>query len=275
MIGKTTNGSGFGGTIRYCLDDSKNPEILYKNGVSHISPGGLTHEFVVISSENQNISKPVWHSSLSFANEDKMTNEKMIEIANRFMEKAGFSKENNQWVIIKHNDRPHTHCHIVANRVGFDGKAVSDFYSKSRTVQYAKEIEQEFNLIKTQDIAKNRRLDNPLNKTIDPVKEQLKTTLQRALGRRDVQSFDKFVNEIQKQGIELILAKHSKTGKVYGISYTFKGNTYKGSDLGKQFAFNGISSQLGAVGISVASNLVPTLKTIFKVAKIISRGIDI
>lgn len=274
MIGKTKIGRGFKGTIGYCLDESKKPEILHQNGAVHNNPQGLTREFVVISSENQNISKPVWHSSLSFAKEDEMTNKRMVEIANRLLEKAGFSKDNNQFLIIKHNNTKHTHCHIVANRVGFDGKAVSDYYSKSRTVQYAKELEKEFHLVKTNDVAKKRRLINQQNKAIDPVKDHLKTVLKKALGKPHVNSFDKFANALQKQGIQVNLAKHRKTGKVFGVSYTYKGNTYKGSDLGKKFAFKGLTDQLGDVGLSAAANLAPAIKIVRRAANIISKSID-
>ena len=84
----------------------------------------------------------------------------MQEIAIAFMEKAGFSSENNQFIVIKHNDKGHTHCHIVANRVGFSGKAVSESFSKSRTVSIAKQLENEYNLTKVQELSKERWLKN-------------------------------------------------------------------------------------------------------------------
>jgi hypothetical protein len=275
MIGKTKIGRGFKGTLLYCLGKDKNPEILGQNGSCYSNPKELTREFVAISSENRNISKPVWHTSLSFAKEDEITKERMVEIANRFLEKAGFASHNHQFVIIKHNDTAHTHCHIVANRVGFDGKAVSDFYSKSRTVQYAKELENEYELVKTSQIAKDRGLSKSRDIDVSASKDNLKSILQRAISNGKVKTFDGFVGSLKKEGVEVNLAKYRKNNQAYGISYTYNGVTYKGSEIGKQFALKGISNHFGNMGVSVVANIAPTIKVIRRVANIISRGIDI
>lgn len=267
MIGKTKTGRGFKGTVLYCLQENKTPEILDMNGLSHTDKRGITHEFIALSSTNDNISKPVWHSSLSFSNGDGITNEKMVEIANRFMEKAGFSKENNQWVIIRHNDTDHVHCHIVANRVGFDGKAVSDYYFKSRTVQYAKEIENEYGLVKVQEIAKDRRLALELKSTIDPNKEQIKKRIEALLKQPKVNSFDVLIGELKKEGIEMNVLTHANTGKPYGVSFRMGEVTYKGSEIGKQFAFKALNNHL-----SPLSAPVPSIKVIKTAINIISKG---
>ena len=262
MIGKTKTGAGFKGAIYYCLQDKKTPEILDLNGLSHTDAKGLTREFNAICSENPNISKPVWHSSLSFTKEDNMTNDKMVEIANRFMEKAGFSKENNQFVIIKHNDRDHTHCHIIANRVGFDGKAVSDYYCKSRTVQWAKQIENEYGLTKVQDLAQRNRIDKTLIKTNDQTKEQLKETINRTLRQPEIKTLSNLAQNLLLQGVDMQILKHAKTGLEYGVSFCKDGKTYKGSEIGKQFAYK-----------SLSSNLSPTLRIAKTVVKLISKGL--
>ncbi|MDD2197745.1 MAG: relaxase/mobilization nuclease domain-containing protein [Bacteroidales bacterium] len=270
MIGKTKTGSGFKGTVQYCLQDKKTPEILDMNGISHTDKRGIVHEFVTLSSTNDNISKPVWHSSLSFPKEDKITDEKMIEIANRFMEKAGFSKENNQWLVIKHNDTKHTHCHIVANRVGFDGTTISDFYFKSRTVQYAKEIENEYGLAKVQEMAKERRAAIELNPTEAPNKEHIRKRVEALLKQPRVNSFEALRGELKREGIEMNVRTHAKTGKPYGVSFKMGETAYKGSDIGKQFAFKALNSQISPLNAPI-----PTLKIIKTAVKIVSKVIEL
>jgi len=270
MIGKTKVGISFRGTLDYCLQKKKNPEVLDLKGLAHKDAKGLTHEFVAISSDNSNISKPVWHSILSFTNDDKVTNEKMVEIANKLMEKVGFSKENNQWVIIKHNDTKHTHCHIVANRVGFDGKAVSDYYCKSRTVQCAKELEREYNLVRVQEIAKKKRLE----KTVDYDKEHLKRILEKFLRQSKINSFPKLEEALKAEGITMKVAYHSKTGEAYGVKFTMGDKSYKGSEIGKQYTFKSLNQKLTPV--SQALNVpLPSIKGIKTAVKIISKGLEI
>jgi len=273
MISKTKVGRGFRGTLGYCLQECKNPEILDLNGLAHKDAKGLTHEFVAISSDNPNISKPVWHSALSFTNEDKITNEKMVEIANKFMEKAGFSKENNQWVIIKHNDTKHTHCHIVANRVGFDCKAVSDYYYKSRSVEYAKEIEREYGLVKVQELAKIRRQEQNIEGIIDPDKERLKKTLEKNLKQPRIDSFSKLEEALKAEGITMKVAYHSKTGEAYGVKFSIGDKAYKGSEIGKQFTFKSLNQKLSPLSQTLNIPL-PSLKGINTAVKIISKGLE-
>jgi len=261
MIGKTRTHGGFRGTVYYCLQEKKNPEILELNGLSNTKPRGLYKEFEAIRNENQNISKPVWHSILSFK-EDNITNDKMVEIANRLMEKAGFSKENNQFVFIKHNDREHLHCHIIANRVGFNGRAVNDFYCKSKTVQWAKQLENEFGLIKVQDLAQRNRIEKTLSKTNDQTKEHLKETITKILRQPEIKTLSNLAQNLLLQGIDMQILRHAKTGLEYGVSFSKDGKIYKGSDIGKQFAFK-----------SLSSNLSPTLKMAKTVVKLISKGL--
>jgi hypothetical protein len=251
MIGKTTTGKGFKGVLNYCLQEKKKAEILDYNGLSQNDPKGLAKEFEIITQENINISKPVWHTSLSFSEKDKMTNEKMTEIANKFLEKAGFSKENNQFIIIKHNDKAHTHCHIIANRVGFDGNAVSDYYNKSRTVGWAKELEKEYKLEIVQVLAKEKRLEKELNKPFDLIREDLKSIIDKALKQTGLNSIYDLQKELKKSGIDTTILKHSKSGKEYGITYNIRDKIYKGSELGKSYALNAINNRISPVKIIV------------------------
>jgi len=264
MIGKTTTGKGFKGVLQYCLNEKKEAEILDLNGLSRNDAKGLAKEFEAITQENINISKPVWHTSLSFTKADKMTNERMAEIANKFLEKAGFTKENNQFVIIKHNDKANTHCHIVTNRIGFDGKAVSDYYSKSRTVGWAKELEKEFNLVKVQELAKENRLSKGLNKQLDVTRDELKSKIDSALKQPGVKTLQDLQTELRKSGIDTAIVRHAKTGKEYGVTFKLYNMIYKGSDLGKNYAFKALSM-----------NLSPTLKALKTVTKIIKNSIEL
>ncbi len=262
MIGKTKTGKGFKGVVYYCFQKEKNAEVLDLNGLSHSDTKGLIREFNAIRSENQNISKPVWHSSLSFSKEDKMTNDKMVEIANRFMEKAGFSKDNNQFVIIKHNDKGHTHCHIIANRVGFDGNAVSDYYCKTKSVQWAKQIEKEYNLTRVQELSKKRMIEETLSKSNEPTVIQLKETINKVLRQPEVKTLSNLAQNLLLQGVDMQILRHTKTGLEYGVLFSKDGKTYKGSEIGKQYAFK-----------SLSSNLSPTLRITKTVVKLISKGI--
>lgn len=261
MVGKTRTGSGFKRVVYYNFEKEKNSEILFSNGLVSSEPQGLIQEFEAIRSENPNISKPAWHTSLSFAKEDNITNDKMAEIAKRFMEKAGFTKDNNQFFVVKHKDAGHTHCHIVANRVGFDGKAVSDSFFKSKSVQWAKELEKEYGLTSVQEKAKVKKVEK--TKEFIPDKEFLKEAIAKTLESKGITSLEELSLKLREKGVDMEILKHSRTGKEYGVNFKVRGSTYKGSDLGKKFAYK-----------ALCSNLSPALKIATKlIVKGISHGI--
>jgi len=262
MIGKSKTGKNFKGLVYYCLQKEKNAEVLDLNGLSHSDSRGLIREFNVIRSENQNISRPVWHSSLSFSKQDKISNDKMVEIANRFMEKAGFTKENNQFIIIKHNDKEYAHCHIIANRVGFDGSAVSDYYCKTKSVQWAKQIENEYDLVKVQELSRKKMIEKTLEKSVDPNVIYLKEAINNVLKQPGINTLSNLAQNLLLKGIDMQILKHAKTGLEYGVSFSVGDKSYKGSEIGKQYAFKSLSNSLS-----------PTLKVVKTVTKIIAKGL--
>ena len=50
-----------------------------------------------------------------------------------------YSSRNNQFIAIMHNDTNHQHVHIVANRIGFDGKTVSDSNNYKRMADFCRQ----------------------------------------------------------------------------------------------------------------------------------------
>ncbi len=250
MIGRTSIGKGFMGNLIYLLDRKNKPEILMSNGIYGEKPGILARMFSAVSNDNLKVKNVVWHTSLSFDDNDHITHEKMIGAAERFLEKAGFSKDNNQYIIIGHNGTAHNHVHICANRVGFDGTCVDDSYCKSRTVQWSKEIEIEMNLIRVVD----KRNENTIIRDRVPVIEKAKKRIQLwtdlYLSREGRITFEGMMEYLKKQDIEMKVHAHINTGLAYGVSFKVGVVAVKGSKIGKKYSFkalyeriNGFSTQ--------------------------------
>lgn len=261
MICKTTSGKGFRALLDYCLKQEKDAEILELNGLTRSDPKGLAQEFRNVCEENLNISKPVWHTSLSFSKSDNISQEKMKEIANKLIEKLGFTRNNNQFMIVQHKDKEHMHCHIICNRVGFDGKAIGDFYYKSRTINATKQLESEYKLSRVQDLVRQKnRIYEQLNQ-MDPAKQEIRETINSLLKQPGIKTIPELAIELQKRGIDLNVVKHSKTGKEFGVTFKMNDKVYKGSELGKNFVLKSLLSQLD-----------PALKI---AVKIISKGLGL
>ncbi|HRI21277.1 MAG TPA: relaxase/mobilization nuclease domain-containing protein, partial [Panacibacter sp.] len=134
MIGKIATGKSFSGCLLYCLNDKQQKqdvipvmkdraEVLMLNKCGG-SQKELLKQFNEVRQLNTKLAKPVLHITLSFAPGEQLPKSKLIEICEQCAKDMGF--ENNQYVAIEHKDAAHLHIHIVANRIGFDKRTVTD-----------------------------------------------------------------------------------------------------------------------------------------------------
>ncbi len=82
----------------------------------------------------------VGHISLNFSAQDTnlISDDFMRQVAGEYMQKMGIT--DTQFIVVRHNDREHPHCHIVFNRVDNDGRTISDQNDRLRSVRACREI---------------------------------------------------------------------------------------------------------------------------------------
>lgn len=68
----------------------------------------------------------------------------MVEIAKKWMEQMGIS--NTQYIIARHHDTEHPHCHIVFNRIDNDGNLISDSNERIRNAKVCRALTKEYKL---------------------------------------------------------------------------------------------------------------------------------
>lgn len=89
------------------------------------------------------------HISLNFDTSDKITSERMLEVARAYMGKIGFG--NQPYLVYRHHDAGHDHCHIVTTNIRDDGKRIDTFNIGKRYSEPArKKIEEEFGLTRAE-----------------------------------------------------------------------------------------------------------------------------
>jgi hypothetical protein len=241
MIGKVTLGKGFAGAVRYVME-KPNAEVLFMSGISGDNPNMIARQFIAIADEKRDISKPVWHTPISFAYEDQVTNNLMISIAQDYLREIGFDLNQHQYLIVKHNDTKHQHFHILANRIGYDKKVVNDYYCKNRTAAVCDLLEQKYNL----SVARNHISTRSRNNKIPPndyYRREISGYIQSALIEDRVTSFDQLSENLAKHNIQMVLHKQS-TGRIYGISFQMEQYCYKGSSIGKDYNIKQIHKSL-------------------------------
>ena len=139
MIGKIKKGSGFKGCVNYVLGKEQ-AALLHADGVLTESRGDIIRSFCMQTGMNPDLKKPVGHIALSYSPVDtpKLTDEKMIQLAQEYMREMKIT--DTQYIIVRHQDREHPHVHIVFNRIDNNGKTISDRNDMYRNEQVCKKL---------------------------------------------------------------------------------------------------------------------------------------
>ena len=138
MIGKIISCSSFAGTVGYVMKEQS--RILAAEGIVPPEVRDMVRDFKDQTLLNPRIKNAVGHISLSFSpkDADKLTDAKMTGIAREYMERMGI--RDTQFLLVRHLDQAHPHCHLVYNRVGNNGQTISDKNIKVRNGKVCKEL---------------------------------------------------------------------------------------------------------------------------------------
>ena len=95
----------------------------------------------------KSIKDPVGHISLDFHPKDKprMTDELMAEIGQDYMRQMGLT--NTPFIVVRHYDKEHPHCHIVFSRVNYDGKILTQTTNFKKNERVCKAFNRKYQLM--------------------------------------------------------------------------------------------------------------------------------
>lgn len=121
------------------------------------------------------------HISLNFDVSEKLSQNKLNEIAADYMEKIGFGDQ--PYLVYQHNDAAHPHLHIVTTNIQEDGKRISIHnLGKNQSEAARKEIENKYGLVKAGSTPKQNLHTNCLNKAVYG-KSETKRTIDNIVGQ--------------------------------------------------------------------------------------------
>src|SRR5665213_4019370 len=113
-----------------------------------------------------------------------------------------FGFENNQFVAIHHKDTNHQHLHIVANRIGFDKKTVSDSNNYKKIANFCRKMEQQYELQQVLNPKKFLSNEMRLKPRLDTRKELLKACVKNALNQS--KNYAEFEQRIKAKSYQII-----------------------------------------------------------------------
>ena len=232
MIGKIVKGRSFKGCISYVLgnDDAK---ILASEGVLETDIKSIINSFYMQSLLNPKLSKCVGHIPLSFSPDDKerITDHVMERLAKEYMKLMGI--ENTQYIIVRHNNTNHPHCHIVFNRVDNDGKTISDKNDQYRNEKVCKQLKDKYNLTYGQG---KDKVNVQKLKGAEQTKYEIYHAIKDILLK--VKSWRQFEEVLKQKDISIEYKRKGQTNEIQGISFKKGEHSFKGSEIDRKFSYS-------------------------------------
>lgn len=230
MVGKVISGSSFSETVGYVMKEES--RILEAEGVMPPEVKDMVQDFKDQTLLNPRLKNAVGHISLSFSPKDalRMTDALMTQIAKEYMQKMGIT--DTQYLLVRHLDQPHPHCHLVYNRVGNDGQTISDKNIKIRNAKVCRELTEKYGLYLAQgkDDVRRERLREP-DKTKYEIHDAIKGCLPKC------KSWNELEGKLKEQGIGVRYKYCGNTDRKQGILFSKNGFEFSGSKIDRAFSF--------------------------------------
>ena len=200
---------------------SKDWKLISSSGDIRIYEGrkAMADDIARPSRQRKPIKDPVGHISLDFHPGDapKMTDELMTEVAQDYMRQMGLT--NTPYIVVRHYDKAHPHCHIVFSRVDYDGKILTQTTNFKKNERVCKALNLKYRLIQGKS-----KLNTDVSKLRG--KEKVRYLLVHDIARiflaPSVTDWNSYVDLLRRNGISV----KEKIGKSWSV------NLYYG--VGKQ-----------------------------------------
>ena len=156
--------------------------------------------------------------------------------------------QEHQVVAVTHKDTDNLHIHIIANRMSMNGVVYDTTFVSNKAARVAEELSRKHGLTIANEIRVEKRYQKPrANQTREASKERLRTMAYGLLGRYTnggLNGYASFRYELRQQGVTFEQMMNKKGG-IYGLKFLFEGQTFKASEIGREFGYNSLLKQFG------------------------------
>jgi hypothetical protein len=249
MTGNQIKGKGFRGALRYNLDkvERQVAEVL-DHSFASVSEKSIMKEIQFVRMLRPNLQKYFYHTSVNFPPSEDLSNQMMTQIGRDYLKANGFTQH--QFIMFRHKDAVHPHLHILVNRIGYDGKVLSDSndYKRSETILRNLEVKYKLTRVTPSKEVKERAMTKDeleMMKRTSGLSQKLKLQLiiKDLLRERRDMTTQVFIQALESKGVN-VLFNQARTGFVSGISYGYAGFTIKGAKLGNDFKWASIKKMI-------------------------------
>ena len=273
MIAKISSTENLGGALGYNFKKVEKGEanILLAAELYQSKEGRYTMEDVLADMEalipkNCRTKKTVFHCSLNPHPDEKLSDERLTQIAKEYMEALGYG--NQPYIVFKHNDIAREHIHIVSLRIDGEGKKINDKFEKRRSKQITDTLERKYDLIPSSKVADKAVEETPkIDITRGNIKEQVASALRTVLKHYRFCSLGELNATLSAYNLAVEEVKTEFRGKKYdGLVYVptdDKGGKVStpihASDIGRGVGYTAVQNRIQKSKQNVKP-LIPTVR---------------
>ena len=273
MIAKISSTENLGGALGYNFKKVQHNEaaVLCVNELRKGFDGTFQMDKVLADMqktlpEQCRTKKTVFHCSLNPHPDEKLSDERLTQIAKEYMEELGYGKQ--PYIVFKHNDIAREHIHIVSLRVDFDGNKINDKFEGRRSKKITNALEKKYNLIPSSKVSERTTTETPkVNVVQGNIKEQVANTVRSAMKHYTFCSLGELNAVLRKYNLAVEEVKTEYRGKQYdGLVYVptdDKGNKVStpihASDIGRGVGYTAVQNKM-LKSKQMVKPLIPTVR---------------
>ena len=243
MIGKCKAIAHGRNALEYIFREGKlGNQLVFRNLCSR-EPKAIYEEMKVVSDYNSRCRNKFLRIEIGIAPQDekKLSVSELMRIAHLFAKRMGL--DNHQWVAVTHKDTDNRHIHIIANRISLYGEVYDTTFVSNKAAKVAEEISREKNLTIAKEVkAEKKYQKSKANLTREQTKQQVQKICYALLDKykgTGTTGHSMFLYELNKSGVVIEHMKN-KQGKVYGLKFSYAGESFKASEIGREFGYRSL-----------------------------------
>ena len=224
MVANIRSGSSPGGALYYNkekVDKNEAEVLLWQKMLEPFNKHGrmdidaCMESFRPYLEANRRTPNTVFHVSLNPSPEDRLTDERLRDIAREYMERMGYGEQ--PYIVFKHKDISREHLHIVSLRVDEQGRKLPHDFEARRSMEILRDLERKYGLhpsIKGEEQADRLGL-RKVNYKEGNVKQQISSVVRSCLCNYKCSSYGEFRTLLERFNVSV----EERTGTIDGRDY--------------------------------------------------------
>ena len=243
MIGKCKAIAHGSNALEYIFREGKLGNRLVFHNLCSREPKAIYEEMKVVSDYNTRCRNKFLRIEIGIAPQDekKLPVSELMRIAHLFAKRMGL--DNHQWVAVTHKDTDNMHIHIIANRISLYGEVYDTTFVSNRAARVAEELSRKYGMTIAKEVKAERKhqkeKSNPTRVQTKKEMQQICYALLDKYKGGGISGHSMFLYELNKKGI-IIERMKNKQGNVYGLKFSYCGQTFKASEIGREFGYHSL-----------------------------------